>query len=76
MFEQMMGKGGRKQKWSSNKIAAEKAAKIDKKRGEIGRKRNYRMENRKQKRCFLGNSERNKVGVKLLKEEDRQVIRS
>ena len=33
VFEQMMGKGGRKQKWSSNKIAAEKAAKIDKKRG-------------------------------------------
>lgn len=56
VFEQMMGKGGRKQKWSSNKIAAEKAAKIDKKRGEIGRKRNYRMENRKQetKKMFLG----------------------
>ena len=56
VFEQMMGKGGRKQKWSSNKIAAEKAAKIDKKRGEIGRKRNYRMENRKQEttKMFLG----------------------
>ena len=56
VFEQMMGKGGRKQKWSSNKIAAEKAAKIDKKRGEIGKKRNYRMENRKQetKKMFLG----------------------
>ena len=57
-----------------------KRGEIGKKRGEIGRRRNYRMENRKQERrlASAGNLDenvgRNKVGVKLLKEEDRQVI--
>ena len=73
------GKGG-KAKMIVELNCRRKRGEIGKKRGEIGRRRNYRMENRKQKRrpASWGNLEenvgRNKVGVKLLKEEDRQVI--
>ena len=73
------GKGG-KAKMIVKLNCRRKRGKIGKKRGEIGRRRNYRMENRKQepRPASWGNLEenvgRNKVGVKLLKEEDRQVI--
>ena len=53
-----------------------KRGKIGKKRGEIGRKCNQGMENRKEETELVSweNVERYKVGLKLLKGEDRQQV--